>query len=46
LFVTGGFGADDCQLMNRKIAFLSSLQHHVNVVTFVGSYVDPDLGSV
>jgi len=43
-FVIGGFGADDRQLMTKKIEFLSSINHHANIVRFVGSYEDPDLG--
>jgi len=42
--VVGGFGAYDRRLMTEKIEFLSTVNHHVNIVRFVGSYEDPDLG--
>lgn len=40
--MSGGFGAEDRQLMTKKIEFLSTVGHHENIVRFVGSYNDPD----
>jgi len=42
--MSGGFGAEERRMMTKKIEFLSSVEHHVNIVRFVGSYVDPDDG--
>jgi len=42
--MSGGFGADDRQLMTKKIEFLSTVGHHENIVRFVGSYNDQDDG--
>jgi len=44
--MSGGFGAEERQLMTKKIDFLSSVGHHVNVVRFLGSYEDPDEGGL
>ena len=40
----GGFGVEERRLMTRKIEFLSTVGHHVNIVRFLGSYVEPDDG--